>query len=147
MRGKALAFIGGVGVGALIMYFLDPTAGDRRRAVAREKVLKTGRQAGEAIEGRTKDLANRARGVAARTRSRFESDTPSDGVLAQRVRTALGRIVSHPKLINIAARRGEVTLTGTVSEEEARALSEAVRRVRGVTDVVDQTEIREKVAH
>ena len=145
MRGKALAFLGGVGVGALAMYFLDPTSGNRRRAVTRDRVLKAGRDTGEAIEGRAKDLANRARGLAARTRARFETDTPSDDVLAQRVRTALGRVISHPRTINISAKAGIVTLSGTVSEEETKALSATVRGVQGVQDLIDLTEVREEM--
>lgn len=128
------------------MYFLDPSAGDRRRAVARDKILKTGRQTRSGLERQARKLGNQARGVAARTRSRFESDNPADDVLAQRVRTALGRVISHPRHINIGAQAGIITLSGSVLEEEAKGLSSAVRRVRGVKDVVDQTEIREEVA-
>jgi osmotically-inducible protein OsmY len=145
MRGKAWAFLGGVGVGALVMYFLDPTSGNRRRAVTRDRMLKAGRDTGEAIEGKAKDLTNRAKGLASRARARFGTDTPSDDVLAQRVRTALGRVISHPRMINISANAGVVTLSGTVSEEEAKGLSAAVRGVHGVQDLVDQTEVREEV--
>lgn len=147
MRGKAWAFLGGVGVGALVMYFLDPTSGSRRRAATRDRMLKAGRDTGEAIEGKAKDLANRARGLASRVRSRFDTDTPSDDVLAQRVRTALGRVISHPRMINISANAGVVTLSGTVSEEETKGLSAAVRGVEGVRDLVDQTEVREEAVH
>ena len=146
MRGKALAFLGGVGVGALVMYFLDPTSGNRRRAVTRDRVLKAGRKTGHAIEGRAKAMAGRAKGLAARARAHFDSDTPSDDVLAQRVRTALGRVISHPRLINISAKAGVVTLSGTVSEEESKGLSAAVRGVQGVTELVDETEVREEMA-
>lgn len=146
MRGKALAFLGGVGVGALVMYFLDPTSGNRRRAVTRDRMLKAGRKTGRAIEGRAKAMAGRAKGLAARARAHFETDTPSDDVLAQRVRTALGRVISHPRLINISAKAGVVTLSGTVSEEETKGLSAAVRGVQGVSEVVDETEVREEMA-
>ena len=146
MRGKALAFLGGVGVGALVMYFLDPTSGNRRRAVTGDRMLKAGRKTGHAIEGRAKAMAGRAKGLAARARAHFETDTPSDDVLAQRVRTALGRVISHPRLINISAKAGVVTLSGTVSEEETKGLSATVRGVQGVTELVDETEVREEMA-
>lgn len=145
MRGKSLAFLGGVGVGALVMYFLDPTSGRRRRAVTKDRMQSAGRRTGAAIEGKARHLANRARGLAARAGARFDPETPSDDVLAQRVRTAVGRVISHPRLINISAQAGEVTLTGTVSEEESRALSATVRGVQGVKDLVDQTDVREEV--
>ena len=145
MRGKSWAFLGGVGVGALVMYFLDPDAGSRRRIGAREKMLKAGRSTGEAIEGKAKVLADQARRLAERARSRFDPGTPADDVLAQRVRSSLGRVISHPRMISIAAAAGVVTLTGTVSEEEAKGLSATVRGVEGVQDVVDQTEVREEM--
>ena len=146
MRGKALAFLGGVGVGALAMYFLDPTSGNRRRAATRDKMVKAGQDTGQAFEGRARAMAGRAKALAERARSHFESDTPSDDILAQRVRTALGRVISHPRMINIAAKAGVVTLSGTVSEEETKGLSAAVRGVQGVRDVVDETAVREEVA-
>ena len=143
MRGKSWAFLGGVGVGALVMYFLDPTTGARRRMGARNRVLKAGRAAGKAIESNAKDLADRARGIAERTRSRFDPGTPPDDVLAQRVRTALGRVISHPAMISISAAAGVVTLSGTVSEEEAKGLTAVVRGVEGVREVEDDTAVRE----
>lgn len=143
MRGKAWAFLGGVGIGALVMYFLDPTTGESRRYGARERVLKAGKSAGKALEGSARDLTDRARGIAERTRARFDPGTPPDDVLAQRVRTALGRVISHPAMISISAAAGVVTLSGTVSEEEAKGLTAAVRGVEGVHDVEDETAVRE----
>jgi osmotically-inducible protein OsmY len=148
MRGRSLAltFMGGVGLGALAMYFLDPTTGNRRRTEVRDKAFRAGRRTGHAIEGRAKALADQAKQVAARARRRFESENPPDEVLSQRVRTALSRIIAHPRQISIAASGGTVTLSGAVGEEESNALSAAVRRVRGVKEVVDQTEVRSEVA-
>jgi hyperosmotically inducible periplasmic protein len=142
MRGKALAFLGGVGVGALVMYFLDPSSGDRRRSQARNRVTRAARDTGQAIERGTRDLARRAKGLRASALSRFDPDTPSDDTLAQRVRTSLGRVIAHPAMISISAAAGVVTLSGTVSEEESNGLTASVRRVEGVKDVVDQTSVR-----
>jgi osmotically-inducible protein OsmY len=89
-------------------------------------------------------MASRAKALADRSLARFDSTAPSDDVLAQRVRTALGRVISHPRLINITAESGVVTLSGSVSEEETKGLSATVRGVEGVKDLVDQTEIREE---
>jgi osmotically-inducible protein OsmY len=146
MKGKALAFLGGVGVGALAMYFLDPTSGNSRRSVVRTKVVTTGRETGKAVQGRARAMASRAKSLAERSLARFDTTAPSDDVLSQRVRTALGRVISHPRMINISAQAGVVTLNGTVSEEEAQGLSATVRSVEGVKDLVDQTEVREEVA-
>lgn len=143
-KDKSFVFLAGVGLGAAVMYFMDPGMGARRRAIARDRLSSAGRQTGEAIEGHAKDLANRAKGVAARTRRRFEDAVAGDDVLVQRVRTALGRVISNPRLVNVEADNGEVTLTGTVSEEDAKALGPVVGGVRGVQNVVDRTEVEEE---
>jgi len=146
MKGKALAFLGGVGVGALAMYFLDPTSGSARRSAARNKAVDTTRDTGKAVQGRARAMASRAKALAEKGLSRFDSSAPSDDVLAQRVRTALGRVISHPRMISITAEAGVITLSGTVSEEESIGLSGAVRGVDGVKDLVDQTSVREEAA-
>jgi hypothetical protein len=61
MRG-ILALLAGLGAGAAVMYLFDPEGGGRRRALIRDKATKINRQTREAIEGRTKDLSNRAQG-------------------------------------------------------------------------------------
>jgi hypothetical protein len=126
------------------MYFLDPSSGSRRRTAARDRMVRASRDTGKAIEGRAKAMAGKAKALAERARGQFDPDTPADDVLAQRVRTALGRVISHPRMISISAKAGVVTLSGTVSEEETKGLTSAVRGVPGVKDVEDQTEVREE---
>jgi osmotically-inducible protein OsmY len=143
-QGKTWAFLGGVGLGALTMYFLDPRSGSGRRSLVRDRVTSVGRRTGEVIEGTARELADRTRAGVAQAKSRLEKGESADEVLSQRVRDALGRVISHPRLVSISARGGVVTLTGTVLEEDANALSVIVRGVYGVKDVVDQTEVREE---
>ena len=78
-----LALLAGLGAGAAIMYLFDPQGGGRRRALIRDKATKINRQTREAIEGRAKDLSNRAQGVAhelksAITPSESQSATPNN---------------------------------------------------------------------
>ena len=145
MKGKAWAFLGGVGVGALAMYFLDPRSGDVRRAAASDRLISAGRMSGAAIGDGAKDLADRAgKRAARRAKARFQGEA-TDDVLAQRVRSAIDVIVAHPKRVNVSATGGVVTLSGSIEEEEAKGLTTAVRSVKGVKDVVDRTEVREEV--
>ena len=144
LRDKGLAFLAGLGVGAAVMSFMDPGMGARRRAIARDKLLSAGRRTGAAIEGQAKDLANRARGVAARTRRHIEDAMSGDEVLVQRVRTALGRVISNPRQITVTADKGEITLTGFVAEDDAKAVGPVVSGVRGVHSVVDKTQVEEE---
>jgi uncharacterized membrane protein len=56
-------------------------------------------------------------------------------VIADRVRAALGRLVSHPGAIEVEVENGRAILRGPVLADEADKLIEGVGKVRGVTDV------------
>jgi hypothetical protein len=58
-----LAILGGVGIGAALMYIFDPQGGNRRRALIRDKAIKFNRQTRETLEAKAKDLSNRAKGA------------------------------------------------------------------------------------
>jgi uncharacterized membrane protein len=80
----------GAGVGAGLMYVLDPRQGRRRRALARDKLVSVLHRADDVIHGKARDLANRTRGVVAETRARVrvQGDSARGGG-AQRVRPEL----------------------------------------------------------
>jgi BON domain-containing protein len=141
--GKAAALLGGIGLGAALMYLLDPDRGARRRALARDRAVRFGRVAGERLGARSRDLRNRARGLAARARRTNPQETPADDVLEARVRSEIGRVVRTPGAIHAAARGGRVTLTGPVVTEEKEDLIAAVEAVPGVEDVEDRLEPHE----
>ena len=52
-----------MGVGAGLMYFLDPQAGRRRREFVRDQVTHSLRRTSNAFEASRRDLQNRAEGV------------------------------------------------------------------------------------
>ena len=54
----------GLAVGALAMFVFDPQQGRRRRAIAREKAMHYGREAGKIVSTTSQDLKNRAYGLA-----------------------------------------------------------------------------------
>jgi uncharacterized membrane protein len=64
-----------------------------------------------------------------------------DPVLHERVRSAIGRAVSHPGAITVSVSNARVTLQGPVLEHELDDLVDAVRRVRGVSEVVNELEM------
>jgi len=66
--------LGAAGLGAAVMYFLDPDRGPRRRALVKDKVVKLNRQTQEAVEGRVKDMSNRAKGMLHEAKSMLERD-------------------------------------------------------------------------
>ena len=61
---RAVAFLAGAGVGAGLMFLLDPQMGRRRRAIARDKAVSLAHQAEDAAEVVARDVTNRARGLA-----------------------------------------------------------------------------------
>jgi uncharacterized membrane protein len=144
---QGLSLIGGLGLGAGLMYLLDPDRGTRRRAMLRDKFESGLHRAARLGDKASRDLANRTRGAAAEVRGRLRRECPSDVVLAERVRARMGRVVSHPRSIEVEAQDGMVTLTGLVLAHELDDLLAAVARVRGVTGIDNRLEAHEAPGH
>ena len=104
------------------------------------KVVRGGHFTSETVDGRVRDLRNRARGIAAATLARLRSDEVDDDRLRARVRSKLGRVCSHPRAIEVYVNDGEVTLLGPAMADEVRALLTAAASVRGVHSVVNDLE-------
>src|SRR3954469_24466578 len=79
---KGVTLMGGVGLGAALMYIFDPDRGKRRRALLRDKVESAGNTLVEKAGKVRSDLGNRAYDVVAETKSMFRHDEVSDEVLA-----------------------------------------------------------------
>jgi hypothetical protein len=81
LMNKALMALTGVGVGAGLMYILDPDRGRRRRALARDKAASTWNRSEKYLGKMSHDLANRSRGLAhdAKAALAGERREPGDG--------------------------------------------------------------------
>jgi len=139
-----LSTIGALGVGAALMYLLDPDRGARRRKLVVDKLVRLGHTATDAVDTTRRDLGNRTHGLAAEARRRFRSDEADDRVIEERVRSELGRVASHPSAVTVRVVEGRVTLTGPVLARESDALLSGVRKVRGVQDVENRLALHEK---
>jgi uncharacterized membrane protein len=135
---NVVALLGAAGFGAALSYFLDPDRGARRRNMVRDQLVHARARIGDGLGKTARDLGNRARGVAAEARGRLTSDDADDPVIIARVRTALGRVTSHPGSIEATADQGRVTLSGPVLADEADDVLAAVRAAPGVQDVNDE---------
>ncbi|HVY80265.1 MAG TPA: SRPBCC family protein [Steroidobacteraceae bacterium] len=133
----------GVALGAAAMFWLDPRSGRRRRAVFLDRLGSATTDFNEAVGIAARDVKHRARGVRSRLTSLFRHEEVPDDVLAERVRAALGRAVSHPGAITVAVTQGRVTLMGSVLAEEHDELVDTVWSVRGVGDVADELAVHE----
>jgi len=135
--------LGGLALGAGLMYVLDPNTGRRRRALAYDKIQSYWHTTGDFVVQKGRDARNRTRGLLAEARAQLRgTDRPADAALVDRVRARLGHVVSQSKAINVTANQGCVTLKGAVPADEVDELLAAVEAVAGVNMVVNQLEVR-----
>ena len=130
------ALLTGFGMGIGLMYFLDPDRGRRRRALVRDKVTHASRVSRSAVGATSRDVANRATGVAARMRRALRRDGVEDEKLVARVRASIGHVVAHPRAVEVEAYDGVVTLRGPILESEVNPLLTAVEQTPGVREVI-----------
>jgi len=128
--------VGAAGAAAALMFFLDPDRGTRRRALVRDKTRSWAKNTQKSLTKATRDLGHRVQGVLAETRSHLPAREPADdAVLTERIRSKLGRLVSHPSAIEVTVRDGTVTLSGDVLQSEMRDLLSSVSSARDVENV------------
>lgn len=133
--------IAGVCLGAGAMYLLDPRAGRRRRAMIRDKTIHNVKRTGHAIDVSARDLKHRTEGLVAETRSRLNGSSVEDDVLVSRVRSRMGRSVSHPHAIEVTAENGRVTVSGPILQDEVSNFLSAVHSIPGVEEIEDHLEV------
>ncbi|CAN5470708.1 hypothetical protein BH23ACI1_BH23ACI1_02660 [soil metagenome] len=134
----------GAALGATAMCLLDPGRGARRRALVRDKAVRVTHKTGDALDALSRDAANRAKGLAAEAVGALRPDDADERTLVERVRSELGRVVSHPRAIDVgAAGDGRVHLSGPILAAEADEAVAATSAVRGVSSVDDRLERHE----
>ena len=136
-------FLISAALGGAAMYFFDPDRGRRRRALVRDKAVKTTTDLRHFVEDGRRDLVNRGAAATGRLRSLVSRRRATDPVLVERVRSAMGRHTAHPGAIDVTADGGQVTLSGSILAHEHDDLIEGVSAVAGVTDIIDRLGIFE----
>lgn len=131
----------GAGLGAGAMFLLDPNRGRARRAMIKDKTISLAHQEEKRLGKAWSHLTNNLNGVEADIKHLFETDETGDAKLTGRVRTKLGRVVSHPHDVEVLAKHGHVILRGKVGSDELPLLEAAVRNVRGVRSVETQVAV------
>jgi uncharacterized membrane protein len=112
----------------------------------RDKVVRAAHDAGDQLCKTAEDSRNRAYGMFAEARSRLSRDDADDWTICERVRSKLGRAVSHPSAIIVTSADGTVTLRGAVLADEVDELLRTVGRVRGVRDVRNELDVHKTAA-
>ncbi|MFL6237643.1 MAG: hypothetical protein ACJ76N_31285 [Thermoanaerobaculia bacterium] len=139
----------GAGVGAGLMYLLDPQGGRGRRAVARDKSVSALKNGGKAAAKTSRHLGNKTKGLVAKTgsklrRSDLASDLGDNGQkLLKKVQKVVRVTVSHPAAIDPILEAGRVYLHGLVLASEVARLLAALEAVEGVSGVENRLELHE----
>jgi uncharacterized membrane protein len=101
----------------------------------------------DAIGKTSRDIANRFTGLVAEESLAFQRVKPINQVLVGRVRSKLGRLVSHPSSIEVEAEDGRVILSGPILAEEVGSLLEHVSGICGVTSLENRLEVHERAGN
>jgi uncharacterized membrane protein len=133
-----------LGTGAGLMYLFDPDRGACRRARLKDKAAHAIHKTGAVAGSVSRDLTNRVRGLSAQAGSVFKSGGADDDTLAARVRSRMGRAVSHPGAIEVTTQDGLVTLSGDALANEVDALLLCARSTPGVRGVDNQLRIHNR---
>jgi uncharacterized membrane protein len=139
--GMALSALGCFVGGAGLMYLLDPQRGAQRRNLVRDKTVSAAARGGTGLRRTGQYLRDSSRGLVAETRARFRREQASDYKIGARVRSAMGRVVSHPSAVWVTVVDGNVALCGDVLAHEADALVAAAKGTRGVRSVTNQLNV------
>ena len=140
---KIIRLVSAVGAGAALMYLFDPDRGTRRRALIRNKAKHVSRIAADAAGKTQRDVRNHLHGLVAEIDSLFESNEVTDDVLEARVRSKLGRFVSHPHAVTVTAAAGLVSLSGPILADEIQPLLDAVANIAGVINIDNKLQVHE----
>jgi uncharacterized membrane protein len=130
-----------LGLGAALMYLYDPTRGNRRRALIRDRANSLVRQADDGIDVALRDMRNRTRGFLADMMAMVDQENAPDWLLEERVRARMGRNVQHAGSLEVQARDGRVVLTGPALAEDVDRVIKRVASVRGVRGVENQLKV------
>ncbi len=134
-----LAAAGGVIATATMTALRDSS----RRSRARNRVASAATHTVDLMGKAARDAKNRASGAAASAKGLMRKDAASDEKLFARVRSRLGRAVSHPHAIEVNAQDGRVTLSGPILRHEVGHLLREIRKVRGVREIENKLEVHQ----
>lgn len=140
---RIVGLLSAAGIGAGCMYLFDPDRGKRRRAEIRNKAKHINHIAIETAGKTQRDLRNRLLGVRAEIGSLVCSKEATDDVLKARIRSKLGRLVSHPHSIDVKVVDGRATLTGPILAAEVVHLFEVISGIAGLKGIENLLELHE----
>jgi len=127
--------IGLIALGAGMAYLFDPQQGRARRAYVREQLFSFANDTSEFMRRTSRHLSNRIQGSIAEGRGWFGHEQVSDEQLAERVRSAIGRVGASSSQVQVSASHGHVTLRGSLPQDQIKTVAGTTYRVRGVRSI------------
>ncbi|MEO5970991.1 MAG: SRPBCC family protein [Bdellovibrionia bacterium] len=141
MNNRMFNSLAAFGLGAGFMYFFDPERTRKRRALARDQASHLAHASANMMKVGGQDLLNRTKGILTEVRSSlFEEHEVMDDVVKDRVRSKMGRVISHPHAIEVSSHNGHVTLRGLILNNEVESLLSMVPKIKGVKGVTNELE-------
>jgi hypothetical protein len=131
--------VGGACAGGIAMFLFDPAEGLRRRGALRSGSRRLTRWGADRVARAARRTARETRGLWWRVAHAWNA-SPSDEVLAERVRSQVGHAVCHGGSVVVAVHDGRVTLSGRVFCGEVRRLLHRISRIPGVSEIVNDLE-------
>lgn len=140
-----LSFLAGFTAGALAMYYVDSVSGGRRRALVRDKIVSAGHDVADLAEAKGKRGMDHVKGMVATgsLHGVTRTEPQSDQQLHDRIRARLGRVISHPKALQVEVDNGCVCLRGPVLRKEVDNLLSEVQGMAGVAEVRNELEVHD----
>jgi hypothetical protein len=137
--------LAGMGLGAGLMYVLDPDRGRTRRALARDKVVHLGHAIACHADKQARNAVNHVKGAISEYRStvRDRMQEIDDEQLVRRVAAQVGHVVSHPGSLGITAESGRVTISGPILRSEVDLLKKRLEETRGIRECELQLDIHD----
>ena len=134
---QTFSLLGGVALGAGLMYLLDSDRGTGRRARLRDQASLRLRELVAIAGGKVRRLqeafiAPPRQPHAGAPLSVVSPRPVPDWVLAERARLEIWRAVAHPESVQVTAREGRLTLWGPVRAGEPESLREKLVKLPGL---------------
>lgn len=127
------------------MYLFDPQAGNRRRAIARDRARKVIRKTSHRSFQLIRHSRNKLSGALSFLVKNFiSSGTASDKKVLDRINSSLGRSIKQPHAVAVVVKDGQVKLRGYLEPHEISKVVEAVKEIPGVraidNQIIDKTQ-------
>lgn len=140
---NSTAILGALGLGAGIMYFLDPDRGRRRRVMVADKALHLSKKFDREARKKAADVRNRVSGMIVETEKLFATEQLTDEQIEGRIRARLGHVCDNPSAIKTIVQNGTVMLEGHVQSDEYKSVRCEVDAIAGAGRVIDRLEIHD----